>query len=101
MILEDGTLIGPDRTGRLQKLNEEARADKELADALSPLSKNELRHTLQRYSNMGSNDAYTFQRMRRARMLLKILDSNGKIEARSSIQEFGSRIRFAEAESRR
>lgn len=96
VIFDDGVLLGPDKAHRLEKVNDEARADTDLAKTLGPLSTEELRHTLQQYSDMGSDDAYTFQRLRRARLMLKVLEANGEADVRWMIQQL-SQVRFAGA----
>ena len=87
VIYEDGTLVGPDSAHRMDKLNAQIRAQKDLS-ALSTLHGDELRKELLLHSGLGAADEYSRHKSRVSKSLVEGLDRRGEAETLNILDKF-------------
>ena len=79
VIYEDGTLVGPDALGRLEKLNDQLRADADFFSSIDGLQGDALKARLSSWIQQESTptDTYGRQQLLRARTLLRYFNEKG------------------------
>jgi hypothetical protein len=99
VVFGDGTLIGPDVSGRLDELNERLKADDDLFNEIRGLKGAPLRDHLKALSESAQDptQTYAWRKMAMAKHCLYVLDKEGELKLR----EQGTSTKWLGGESRR
>jgi hypothetical protein len=100
IIVEDGTLVGPDAAGTLDKIDSRFRAIRDLSASLRSLGGEDLRKQLLLNSGagLGVRDEYSRFREERAQSLLELLNRDGEYAVAAALQQMRESKWFTNSE---